>query len=254
MNLTRIFSVKAALCLLLLLPSLLSTGLAQEIVPAIEREPGRGVEITVTNSGQRNSPIQASATIRASDNAYGAGFLSLKNINNKPVLGIRGCWEITTSQGGVLKDFWSFGGPTSLANGGTKQGEEIKVPVAGPPNYSVNKPHRITGITIRITGACFNDKTWWGDDGYALYQKIESGVEELRATAEKVRSLMDTTSPEVFVNLLTTAPNRPARGTQLFTDLRTRLLFKLYLLDEQNALRPDARTRLDKVIAALKQN
>jgi hypothetical protein len=126
---------------LLLLPSLVSTGLAQEIIPAIEREPGRGVEITVTNSWQRNSPIQASATIRVSDNAYWSGFLSLKNINDKPVLGIRGCWEITTSQGGALRDCWSFGGPTSLVNGGAKKGEEIKVPVAGSPNYIVNKPH-----------------------------------------------------------------------------------------------------------------
>jgi hypothetical protein len=65
---------------------------------------------------------------------------------------------------------------------------------------------------------------------------------------------MDTTSPEAFVNLLTTTSNRPTRGTRLFTDLKTRLLFKLYLLDEQNALRPDARARLDKVITALKQN
>lgn len=253
MNPVRILKVRASFGLLFLL-GLFSIGLAQEIVPAIDREPGRGVEIAVSNAAQRNSPIQASATIRVSENAYGAGFLTLKNINNKSVIGIRGCWEITTSEGGRLKDSWDVGGPTSLVNGGVKQGEEIKVPVAGPPGDSVNRPHKITGITIRITGVSFSDKTWWGDDGYDVYRKIQADAEHLLAMAEKVRGLMDTTSAEAFVGMLTTASNRPARGAPVFTDLRTRLLFKLYLLDEQNALRPDARARLDKVIAILKQN
>ncbi len=237
-----------------LLPGLYSVSYSQQIIPAIEREPGRGVEITVSNAAQNNSPIEASAIIRVSENAYGSGFLTLKNISGKPVLGLRGCWEITTSEGGIVRDYWNFGGGTSLVTGGIKNGDRAKLPVSGPPNYTVNKPHRITSIVIRITGVAFDGKTWWGDDGYHVYQKIQTDADHLRDVAEKVRNMMDNTSTETIVKELTDDPTnrRAARINPVFTDIRTQFIFKSYLLHEDNSLREDAKARLDKLVSMLK--
>ncbi len=223
------------------------------IIPAIKRVPGNGRQITVSNAEQ-GAPVEASATLRLSQRTYGDGFLTLKNVSGRSILALRGVWEISTSEGGVIKDGWTFGAAIHLVNGGLRPGEEAKLPVAGPPNFTVDPPHKITKLSVKVTGVVFQDRTYWGEDGYLVYQKIEQDRKNMLIVAERLRQSCQT-SPQAVVKQLNDPQSTRTLGTKaLFPSMRYRIMFRDTLLDENNSLRSDVIQRLDRVIAALKGN
>ncbi len=254
MKLTQLFFASVSFLLLLVLSEGTFNAKAQDlppIVPAINRELDRAGQITVSNAEQA-APVAAVAVLRLSQRAYGAGFLTLKNVSDKSILTLRGVWEISTSEGGTLRHGWNFGGATAQLTGGIKPGQEVKLPVAGPPNYAIDSPHKITKLSVLITGVVFKDRTYWGEDGYQIYMNYTRDVKNMLLVAEKVRERFEKLPPQVLVDQLTDPQSiRSGRSSELFPDMMYRLVFPSLLLDEHNSLRPDAMQRLDKMIISL---
>lgn len=226
------------------------------IIPAIKRVAGNGHEIheIKVSNVEQGAPVKASATLRLSQRAYGDGFLTLKNVSGRPILMLGGVWEISTSEGGVIRDGWTFGAAIHLLNGGLRPGEEVKLPVAGPPNFIVDPPHRITEFSVKVTGVVFQDRTYWGEDGYLVYRKMEQDRKNMLIVAERLRQSCQTSPQEVIKQLNDPQSTRALGAKALFPDLGYRIMFRETLVDENNSLRSDVIQRLDRIIAALKGN
>ncbi len=216
------------------------------IKSAIDRESGETREIKVSNSGQ-NAPIKATAQLRLGQQAYGDGLLQLKNVSAKPVLAFKGAWKIHISDGSILTDGWHYGGASSVVKGGLILGEHVTLPVTGPPNLTVKPPHRIVKISIWITGVVFNDLTRWGDDAGEVYHRLERDVEEMRQVAERLLAACQKSSPQEFGAQLAIE-----RGNSLLPDMKYRMLFQHYLLDDAKLMRHDAMQRLETLLPKLK--
>jgi hypothetical protein len=125
-------------------------------------------QITIRNS--LREPVRTVAQIEVTENVYGNGLLKFKNVSGKNLAALRGEFVITTDNGDVLKDGWSFS--SFRSRGFTAAGISWEVPVSGPVQSVVTPPHKIARITVRITGAVYDDGSYWGPDGLGIRQKV----------------------------------------------------------------------------------
>jgi hypothetical protein len=223
------------------------------IIPAIQRESVIR-EVRASNSNQ-GAPVRVSARMQVSDRAYGNGYLKMRNVGNKEIIAFRGAWVITTSEGGVIRDHWNFGASSSLWISNFSPGEEARFPIPGPPNLTVQAPQKIARFSVIITGILFADRTWWGDDGYAVYENVRNDGKISLKIAKRLRAACQQTSPEKFdqqasesvIKKALEDMGEPAYASPLYQGTFQRLIF-----DRQNAMRPDAMANLDRVISSLK--
>ncbi|MGE0884066.1 MAG: hypothetical protein AB7P14_11015 [Blastocatellales bacterium] len=217
------------------------------IKPAIEREPGESKLVKVSNFKQ-SAPILATAKVHLGRQTYGDGLLRLKNVADKPVLAFKGIWKIYISDGSTLTNGWSYGGATSLVRGGMNPGDDVTLPVSGPSSLTVNGRHRITGISISITGVVFNDFTRWGEEAGEVYHKLDRDVEEMKYVVERLLAECQKSSLQDFGDKLALDS-----GNSLLPDMKYRMLFQNYLLDEAKTLRFDAVQKLETLLSTLKE-
>lgn|GEM_PF-2725166 len=223
------------------------------IIPAIERE-SEVRQVRVSNSGQ-GAPVLVSARMHISDSAYGKGYIKMKNTGDKDILAFKGAWVITTSEGQETRDHWNFGGSSALWVGSFTPGEEVYFPIPGPPNLTAQAPQKIVRFSVLITGILFTDRTWWGDDGYGVYENVRNDGKITLKIAKRLRNAYENISPQGFDHRASEVIIKKTledMGEPVYTSPLYQATFRPLLFNRQNVMRPDAMAKLDRVISSLK--
>ncbi|MCI0560532.1 MAG: hypothetical protein MN733_18755 [Nitrososphaera sp.] len=201
----------------------------------------------ISNSWQ-GGPIEATALISIGNQSYSAGTLTITNVSDKPVVAIKGAWQISTSEGGTVRHAWDFGGPLSLfsADKGMIKRRSFNLPFNAPPNLVVDSSHRITNASIVILGVVFSDRTWWGDEGYDVYRNLLTEIQTVLSGVRKIREECANSTSDTMSRKISDLESVAYFPRKLY-----RIPMKNYLIDLQGNLRADAIQRLDKMIASL---
>ncbi len=209
-------------------------------------------QLTVRNT--RREPVRLTATIEVSDTAFGNGFLTINQISSKGIAALKGEFFITTNNGDIIRDGWSF----SYGGKVYARGEEWKVPVGGPINPIVYSPHRIANIGIRVTGVVFDDKSYWGDEGLVVSQKASVTAKNLGMMAAKIKAeCLQMTIQEVTSELSRIVPNPIVhsewKNGRFDLDPVSYIRFSRLLLDQNKNLKGDYMQKLDSLIESCKK-
>lgn len=211
-------------------------------------------KLLINNAGS-GEPVELVSELLVSNRAYGSRFLTMKNTSNKPILALRGEFIITSQSGAIVRNGWKFGGGTSVVGGGIALLGERKIPISGPSQELFEAPDKIRNIRLKTTGVVFADKSYWGNDGYAMYQMVSSDVKNLLLVSTQVRRAIDEMAAEEFVQQIripVTADKKPHPKLSLL-DEGSRMNFEMLLVDPQTSgLRVGAREKMDTAISRLK--